>query len=155
VRRHRNLDPLEGGERPRDRRPVRGVPRAARRVLPGRGQGPGRNRRYREAHPDNDCRRNSGGPSRLPPAPRRLSATQPDRLEGVGWPPGDMTVEEVHRDHYGRILATVIRLVGDFDRSEEAVQQAFAAAVESWRAQSVPHNPVAWLVSTARFKAID
>jgi RNA polymerase sigma-70 factor (ECF subfamily) len=66
-----------------------------------------------------------------------------------------MTVEEVHREHYGRILATVIRLVGDFDRSEEAVQEAFAAAVASWPAQGVPQNPVAWLVSAARFKAID
>jgi RNA polymerase sigma-70 factor (ECF subfamily) len=66
-----------------------------------------------------------------------------------------MTVEEIHRDHYGRILATVIRLVGDFDRAEEGVQEAFAAAVESWPTQGAPQNPVAWLVSTARFKAID
>jgi len=66
-----------------------------------------------------------------------------------------MTVEEVHREHYGRILATVIRLVGDFDRSEEAVQEAFAAAIETWPTRGVPHNPVAWLVSAARFKAVD
>jgi RNA polymerase sigma-70 factor (ECF subfamily) len=66
-----------------------------------------------------------------------------------------MNVEQIHRDHYGRILATVIRLVGDFDRSEEAVQEAFAVAIESWPAQGTPQNPVAWLVSTARFKAID
>ncbi len=66
-----------------------------------------------------------------------------------------MTVEDVHREHYGRILATVIRLVGDFDRSEEAVQEAFAVAVESWPRGGPPENPVAWLVSTARHKAID
>jgi RNA polymerase sigma-70 factor, ECF subfamily len=66
-----------------------------------------------------------------------------------------MTVEQVHREHYGRILATVIRLVGDFDRSEEAVQEAFAAAVSSWARDGAPENPVAWLVSTARHKAID
>ena len=66
-----------------------------------------------------------------------------------------MTVEEVHREHYGRILATVIRLVGDFDRSEEAVQEAFAAAVETWPRDGAPGNPVAWLVSAARHKAID
>ncbi len=66
-----------------------------------------------------------------------------------------MTVEEVHHEHYGRILATVIRLVGDFDRSEESVQEAFAAAVESWARDGPPGNPVAWLVSTARHKAID
>ncbi len=66
-----------------------------------------------------------------------------------------MTVEEVHREHYGRILATVIRLVGDFDRAEEAVQEAFAVAVESWAIGGAPQNPAAWLVSTARHKAID
>jgi RNA polymerase sigma-70 factor (ECF subfamily) len=66
-----------------------------------------------------------------------------------------MTVEEVHREHYGQILATVIRLVGDFDRSEEAVQEAFAAAIAAWPTQGVPQNPVAWLVSAARFKAVD
>jgi RNA polymerase sigma-70 factor, ECF subfamily len=66
-----------------------------------------------------------------------------------------MTVEEIHREHYGRILATVIRLVGDFDRSEEAVQEAFAAAVEAWPRTGPPESPVAWLVSTARHKAID
>ncbi len=66
-----------------------------------------------------------------------------------------MTVEEVHREHYGRILATVIRLVGDFDRSEEAVQEAFTAALESWPRDGSPENAVAWLVSTARHKAID
>jgi RNA polymerase sigma-70 factor (ECF subfamily) len=66
-----------------------------------------------------------------------------------------MTVEDIHREQYGRILATVIRLVGDFDRAEEAVQEAFAAAVETWPASGVPRSPVPWLVSTARFKAVD
>ncbi len=66
-----------------------------------------------------------------------------------------MTLDEVHRAHYGRILATVIRLVGDFDRSEEAVQEAFAVAVETWARDGTPGNPVAWLVSTARHKAVD
>ena len=67
----------------------------------------------------------------------------------------DMTVEHVYREHYGRILATVIRLIGDFDRSEEAVQEAFATAVERWPRDGAPESPVAWLVSTARHKAID
>ncbi|HEY7514668.1 MAG TPA: RNA polymerase sigma factor [Vicinamibacteria bacterium] len=66
-----------------------------------------------------------------------------------------MTLDEVHREHYGRILATVIRLVGDFDRAEDAVQEAFAAAVQGWARDGTPENPVAWLVSTARHKAID
>ena len=68
---------------------------------------------------------------------------------------GRHTVEEVHREHYGRILATVIRLVGGFDRAEEAVQEAFATAVLGWPRDGPPEHPVAWLVSTARNKAID
>jgi len=53
------------------------------------------------------------------------------------------------------VLATLIRLLGDFDLAEEALQEAFAAAVERWPADGVPANPRAWLVSTGRFKAID
>jgi RNA polymerase sigma-70 factor (ECF subfamily) len=53
------------------------------------------------------------------------------------------------------VLATLIRLLGDFDRAEEAMHEAFAAAVEQWPRDGVPANPRAWLVSTARFKGID
>jgi len=53
------------------------------------------------------------------------------------------------------VLATLIRLLGDFDLAEEALQEAFAAAVERWPAEGMPSNPRAWLVSTGRFKAID
>ena len=53
------------------------------------------------------------------------------------------------------MLATLIRLLGDFDRAEEAMQEAFAAAVEQWPRDGVPGNPRAWLVSAARFKGID
>ena len=64
-------------------------------------------------------------------------------------------VESVYRAESRRVLATLIRLLGDFDRAEEALQDAFAAAVERWPADGVPQNPRAWLVSTGRFKAID
>jgi RNA polymerase sigma-70 factor (ECF subfamily) len=64
-------------------------------------------------------------------------------------------VESVYRAESRRVLATLIRLLGDFDRAEEALQDAFTAAVERWPVDGVPHNPRAWLVSTGRFKAID
>jgi RNA polymerase sigma-70 factor, ECF subfamily len=65
------------------------------------------------------------------------------------------TVDAVYRDESRRVLATLIRLLGDFDRAEEAMHEAFAAAVEQWEREGVPANPRAWLVSTGRFKAID
>ncbi len=64
-------------------------------------------------------------------------------------------VDEVYRLESRRILATLIRLLGDFDLAEEAVHEAFRAAVEQWPKQGVPANPRAWLVSAGRFKAID
>ena len=64
-------------------------------------------------------------------------------------------VESVYRAESRRVLATLIRLLGDFDRAEEALHDAFAAAVERWPADGLPQNPRAWLVSTGRFKAID
>jgi RNA polymerase sigma-70 factor (ECF subfamily) len=77
-------------------------------------------------------------------------------------PPGSIeragareTVEGVYRTESRRVLATLIRLLGDFDIAEEALHDAFIAAVEQWPAEGVPANPRAWLVSTGRFKAID
>jgi len=64
-------------------------------------------------------------------------------------------VEEVYRQESRRVLATLIRLLGDFDIAEEAMHEAFAAAVEQWPRDGAPGNPRAWLVSTGRFKAID
>ena len=64
-------------------------------------------------------------------------------------------VECVYRAESGRILATLIRLLGDFDLAEDAVQDAFRAALERWPQEGVPTNPAAWLISTGRFKAID
>jgi RNA polymerase sigma-70 factor, ECF subfamily len=64
-------------------------------------------------------------------------------------------IEEVFRREAGRVLATLIRLLGDFDLAEEAQQEAFAAALEQWPTQGTPDNPRGWLISTARNKAID
>ena len=64
-------------------------------------------------------------------------------------------IERFYRDEFGRILATVIRLVGDFHVAEESVQEAFAAALQQWPEQGRPANPRAWVVSTARHKAVD
>ena len=64
-------------------------------------------------------------------------------------------VDAVYRSDSRRVLATLIRLLGDFDRAEEAMHDAFTAAVEQWPQSGVPANPRAWLVSAGRFKAID
>src|ERR671915_406557 len=64
-------------------------------------------------------------------------------------------MEAFFRTESRRVHATLIRLLGDFDLAEEALQDAFAAAVEKWPVEGVPANPRAWLVSTGRFKAID
>ncbi|HET9358262.1 MAG TPA: RNA polymerase sigma factor [Vicinamibacterales bacterium] len=64
-------------------------------------------------------------------------------------------VEAIYRSDSRRVLATLIRLLGDFDLAEEALHDAFTAAVERWPHDGVPANPVAWLVSAGRFKAID
>src|SRR3989442_1545942 len=66
-----------------------------------------------------------------------------------------MRIDEIFRTEYGRILATLIRVLGDFDVAEDALQEAFAAALERWPAAGLPTNPVAWLIGTARHKAID
>ena len=64
-------------------------------------------------------------------------------------------VDEVYRAESRRVFATLIRLLGDFDRAEDALHDAFAAALGQWTRDGVPANPRAWLVSTGRFKAID
>ena len=74
-----------------------------------------------------------------PPAPEQLSAI----------------VEILYRSESGRVLATLVRLLGDLDLAEESMHEAFAAALESWPATGIPENPRPWLISTARFKAID
>jgi RNA polymerase sigma-70 factor (ECF subfamily) len=69
--------------------------------------------------------------------------------------PARAAVDAVYRSDSRRVLATLIRVLGDFDLAEEGLHEAFAAAVEQWPRDGLPDNPRAWLVSTGRFKAID
>jgi len=66
-----------------------------------------------------------------------------------------MDFEKLHREESGRILATLIGLLGDFDLAEEMLQEAYAVALQKWPSDGTPANPRAWLISTARHKAID
>jgi len=65
------------------------------------------------------------------------------------------TIEKLYRSESGRVLATLVRLLGDLDLAEEAMHEAFAAALESWPRTGIPVRPRPWLISAARFKAID
>ena len=75
----------------------------------------------------------------MPPVPEQLSRT----------------IETLYRSESGRVLATLVRLLGDLDLAEEAMHEAFAAALKSWPQTGIPDKPRPWLISTARFKAID
>jgi RNA polymerase sigma-70 factor, ECF subfamily len=79
-----------------------------------------------------------------------IHATHPDPAERAR-----AAVEAVYRSESRRVLATLIRVLGDFDLAEDALHDAFAAAVEQWPRDGIPANPRAWLVSAGRFKAID
>src|SRR5438093_156680 len=70
-------------------------------------------------------------------------------------PDASAAVDSLYRADWGRIVATLIRLVGDFDVAEDAAQEAFAAATGQWGASGVPEFPRAWIIQTARHKAID
>jgi RNA polymerase sigma-70 factor (ECF subfamily) len=70
-------------------------------------------------------------------------------------PPASETLEQIFREQYGRIIATLIRLSGSFELAEEALQEAFAAAITNWRQDSTPDNPAAWLTTVAHRKLID
>src|SRR5262245_5114233 len=72
-------------------------------------------------------------------------------------PPGaaDKAMEELYRSEWGQIVATLIRLVGDFEIAEDAAQEAFTVGVNQWRESGVPEFPRAWIIRTARNKAID
>ncbi len=80
----------------------------------------------------------------MPPAPEQLNGTQLNR-----------NIEALYRAESGRVLATLVRLLGDLDLAEEAMHEAFTAALESWPQAGIPEKPRPWLISTARFKAID
>jgi RNA polymerase sigma-70 factor, ECF subfamily len=67
----------------------------------------------------------------------------------------NVAIEKVYQSDWGRIVAALIRLFGDFDLAEEVAQEAFAAAVDQWRTSGIPENPRAWLIQAARNKAVD
>ena len=69
--------------------------------------------------------------------------------------PLSQTIETLYRSDSGRVLATLVRLLGDLDLAEESMHEAFTAALESWTLAGIPDKPRPWLISTARFKAID
>lgn len=64
-------------------------------------------------------------------------------------------ISQIYKSESGRVLATLIRILGDFHRAEEAMQEAFSVALEKWPKEGIPKNPYSWLVSTGKFKAID
>ena len=70
-------------------------------------------------------------------------------------PNANLAVDAVYRSDWGRIVATLIRQFGDFELAEDAAQEAFTAAVDQWRTQGVPESPRAWIIQTAKHKAID
>ncbi len=69
--------------------------------------------------------------------------------------PPPIDFDTIYRAESRRVLATLIRLLGDFERAEEALHDAFRAALEQWPQAGMPANPRAWLVSAGRFKAVD
>src|ERR1700761_3809747 len=77
--------------------------------------------------------------SQPPPVPEQLSRT----------------IETLYRLESGRVLPTLVRLLGDLDLAEESMHEAFAAALDTWPKTGIPEKPRPWLISTARFKAID
>jgi RNA polymerase sigma-70 factor (ECF subfamily) len=70
-------------------------------------------------------------------------------------PNANVAVDQVYRSDWGRIVATLIRQFGDFELAEDAAQEAFTAAVDQWRTEGVPDSPSAWIIQTAKHKAID
>ena len=138
ARRPRARRSAQGARRPRPRRrddghrrPVRRDEGAGRRLLRRRVQGPRPGDRARAAHPD--------------------------RLDGLGRDPPDrrVSVESLFREEWGRAVSILIRVLGDFELAEDAVQEAFVTAVERWPRDGTPRNPSAWIVATARNRAID
>src|SRR5689334_24893742 len=67
----------------------------------------------------------------------------------------NVTVDAVYRSDWGRIVATLIRQFGDFELAEDAAQDAFTAAVHQWPTEGIPESPPAWIIQTAKHKAID
>src|SRR3954447_24191421 len=98
-------------------------------------------------------RRSSGAASS--PGRRRSRSRYGRSAPVTDGPSTRRTVEAVFREHYGRAVAVLVRLLGDIDAAEEAVQDAFVTAVARWPSEGVPPSPAGWLITTARNRAID
>src|SRR2546429_7171447 len=127
------------GRPARHRRSVRGDEGAARRLLPDRGRVDRRGDRPRGEDPVGAARLDRGPPG-------AGAAGRGARIEELA---------RLFREEHGRVLATLIRVLGDFDLAEDALGDAVATALERWPRDGVPDNPAAWLVTTARNRAID
>src|SRR5439155_18885381 len=115
------------------------------RILPRRMRERGRGDRAGGQDPRRTDRGGGGAPDRGGPG-AAAPVTPADARDLAG---------RLFRDEWGRVVATLVRVLGDFDLAEEAVQEAFAVALERWPVQGVPSNPGAWITTTARNKAID
>src|SRR4051794_31383720 len=152
VRRRRG--PAAGGHgddraRPRrradaHRRSLRRDQGAARRLLPARLQGPRRRAQLGGADPGGQDRRDRGPADHGLRGDARLTAG-----------PGNVLVDRLFRRESGQAVALLARILGDLDRAEEAVQDAFLVALERWPRDGAPANPAAWIVTAARNRAID
>src|SRR5262245_6098729 len=139
------------GRRPagRDGRPVRGDEGASRRVLPHRGGRP--RRRHRGGGPAaRRLPRQGRGPPDLGDDGIHVTSV-PDAADGRARD----AVALAFREDHGRAMATLIRVLGDFDLAEEAVADAYLVALERWPVDGIPDNPGAWITTTARNRAID
>ena len=84
-----------------------------------------------------------------------IADNNPTAHIGVASKQARARIDALYRSESFRVFATLVRLLGDFEIAEEAVQDAFRAALEQWPRDGVPENPRAWLVSTGRYNAID
>ena len=151
---------VRDGQTRHDRRAVRRDQGSARRLLPGRVPGPRRGDRAGREDPRRRARLDRGparsGSYRLERV--RSAAAEADRRRLVTEPGRSphAVVDRLFREESGRAVATLIRVLGDFDLAEEAVQDAFVVALETLaRATACPANPGAWITTTARNRAID
>src|SRR3954470_8957391 len=136
------------------RRPVRGDQGAARRLLHARVQGPRRGARLGGADPRGQDGLDRGPPGhglRRDPVGRRRGHRGGRVLTG----PQHAVLDRLFRRESGQAVAVLARILGDLDRAEEAVQDAFLVALERWPVRGVPENPAAWIVTAARNRAID
>lgn len=88
-------------------------------------------------------------------APRKIDSPSEKILKSPVTPDISSAVEAVYRADWGKIVATLIKHLGDFDLAEESAQEGFAAAIAQWPASGIPDAPAAWIIQTARHKAID